>query len=105
MTPKRPSKLSNLMEAIRSALASGRYLYSEHVHESMFKRHLSVGDVKRVLTTGFHEKKKDKYEEMHESWNYAIKGCTVDERNVRVVVAFDKETHLIIITAIDLDKD
>ena len=34
-----------------------------------------------------------------------LRGRTLDERELRIVVSFDEEDHLLIVTAIDLDKD
>ncbi len=56
-----------------------------------------------VLTTGYREAKKDEYKEEHQSWNYAMRGKTVDDRKLRVAVSFDKD-DLLIITVIDLEK-
>jgi len=52
--------------------------------------------------SGWHEKRKDAYSEVFKSWNYAIRGKTIDERELRVVVSFD-EDGLLIITVIDLE--
>ncbi len=42
-------------------------------------------------------------DERHEAWCYAIRGKTVDKRELRVVVSFD-ENYLLIITAIGLER-
>ncbi len=55
-----------------------------------------------VLKTGWHEKAKDQYDVQNKAWNYAIRGKTVDTRELRVVVSFDEE-GLLIITVIDLE--
>lgn len=49
-----------------------------------------------------HEKAKDAYQERYKNWNYAIRGKTVDDRELRVVVSFE-ENGLWIITLIDLE--
>ena len=58
-----------------------------------------------MLRRGFHEKRKDKFDEFHNAWNYSIRGKTVDNRALRIVVSFDAETVMLIITAIVLDDD
>jgi len=58
-----------------------------------------------VLREGFHEKRKDKYEELYKAWSYSIRGKTVDNRRLRIVVSFDSKTGMLIITAIDLDAE
>ena len=54
-----------------------------------------------MLTNGRHEKNKDQYQERYQAWNYAIRGRTVDKRDLRVVVSFD-EDNMLVITAVDL---
>jgi hypothetical protein len=55
------------------------------------------------LKNGYHEKKKDKFEEQYHAWNYVVRGKTIDGRNLRIVVSFDP-SGMLIITAIDLGK-
>ena len=56
-----------------------------------------------VLKNGRHEKAKDKFEEAFSSWNYAVRGKTVDKEDLRVIVSFDEEKKLLIITAFYLE--
>lgn len=56
-----------------------------------------------VLKTGWHEKRKDTYDEIeYKTWNYAIRGKTVDARELRVIVSF-AEDGMLIITVIELE--
>ena len=57
-----------------------------------------------VLRHGWHEKRKDVFDTRYQAWNYAIRGKTVDGRSFRVVVSFEEETRLLIITAIALGE-
>ena len=54
-----------------------------------------------VLRKGHHGKKKDKFDDLHQAWNYSVRGKTVDRRNLRIIVSFD-ENGMLIITAIEL---
>jgi hypothetical protein len=54
-----------------------------------------------VLQHGFHEQGKDTFDQAHASWNYAIRGKTIDARELRVVVSFDAQ-DLLIITVIEV---
>jgi hypothetical protein len=54
------------------------------------------------LRHGYHEQRKDICNEEFDAWNYAVRGRTIDRRNIRVAVSFD-ENGMLIITAIDLD--
>lgn len=67
----------------------------------MASRTINRLEIIDVLANGFHERRKDKFEEKFNSWNYAIRGKTLDNRSLRVVVAFEED--MLIITAIDLD--
>lgn len=40
----------------------------------------------------------------HGAWNYAIRGRTIDGRSLRIVISFEADGVLLIITAIDLGK-
>lgn len=55
-----------------------------------------------VLTTGYREPKKDEFKTEHQAWNYAMKGKTIDNRKLRIIVSLDKD-DLLIITVIDLE--
>ena len=58
-------------------------------------------EIAQVLICGKHEKSRDRFEARHNSWSYSIRGSTVDERELRVVIGFENE-YLVIITVIDL---
>lgn len=57
--------------------------------------------MKQVLMNGHHEKRKDKFRDEFSNWAYAIKGKTIDNRKLRVIVSFDSD-GMMIITVIDL---
>ena len=99
---KRTAKLQNLLEKVKKSLESGDYHYTGHAEERLQQREVTRLEVKQVLKSGHHEKSKDKFDEEFDEWNYSIKGKTVDKRNLRVIISFDK--GMLIITVIDLDK-
>lgn len=99
----KPSKVMSLMEVVRDCLKAGRYLDTRHALQRQEGRQITRPEILYVLKNGFHEKKKDHYEECFQAWNYAIRGKTLDNRTLRVVVSFD-ERSILIITAIDLDE-
>ncbi len=55
-------------------------------------------DVLYVLKSGYHEKNKTSYDEAFQVWKYAIRGKTLDDEDVRIIIRFDKY-GMIIITA------
>ncbi len=99
----RPTKINNLIAVVGKCLDEGRYLDTRHATERQEERSITRPELLKVLRTGFHEKKKDQFKEEYQAWNYAIRGKTVDERNLRVIVSFDLN-GMLIISAIDLDR-
>ena len=89
------------MTEIRKCLDSGRYLDTRHASERQKERQITRSETLFVLRHGHNEKKKDKYDELYQAWDYAIRGKTVDQRPLRIIVSFD-ENGVLIITAIEL---
>lgn len=96
-------KENNLLPRVQRCLEDGRYLDTYHSCSRSGERNITRPEILQVLKTGRHEKRKDKWDERHEAWCYAIRGKTVDKRELRVVVSFD-ENYLLIITAIGLER-
>ena len=96
-----PPKIANLLSIVRRCLDQGRYLDTRHVTERQVQRGISRIEILHALRNGFHEQKKDKFDEVFSAWNYAIRGKTIDRRELRIIVSFD-ENNMLIITAIDL---
>ncbi len=61
-------------------------------------------EIEQVLLTGWHEKRKDTYDQVYMAWNYAVRGKTPQAREMRVIVSFDAVLQLLIVTVIDLDE-
>lgn len=78
----RPIKIINLLELIKECIESGRYRSCLHLEEREMERKITRRDVLYVLMHGFHEKKEDDYDEQYQAWNYAIRGKTVDQRDI-----------------------
>lgn len=100
---KLPEKSNDLIRRIRRCLEVGRYRYTEHALQRMRDRGVIHTEVKRVLKAGYHEKRKDKFNEKEDEWNYSIRGKTIDARTLRVIISFTS-SNLLIITVINLDK-
>ncbi len=89
---------------IRACIEQGRYLDTRHASERQGERGINRAEILYVLKNGYHEKKKDKFEELYLAWNYAVRGKTVDRRALRVVVSFDDASGMLLITAIAIKK-
>jgi hypothetical protein len=97
------SKHVNLLAKIADAVNSGRYMISSHAFQRSKDRLVPVPHVEHVLLNGFHESRKDRFESIYGSWNYAIRGSTPDRVKIRVIVAFSDD-DLLVVTVINLDQ-
>jgi hypothetical protein len=104
--PKWPAKRPNVLLDARARLASGAYRDTRHAFERKRERALSLLELRQAIHGGYHEAQKDTYKPEHKAWNYAIRGRTLDERDVRVVVTFVVEEGdlMLFVTAMDLDE-
>jgi len=97
---RRPEKIANVLEAISKAIEAQRIRYSVHALERMEERGVIESEVLYILKNGFHEKKKDDFDPGL-GWKYAVRGQTLDERDLRIVIAVHGD--VIIVTVIDKD--
>lgn len=63
----------------------------------------SIPDVLYVLKHGYHEKRKTSFDEKFQTWKYAVRGKTLDDIDIRVIIAFD-DTGIMIITVMQVEK-
>ncbi len=84
-------------------LESGKHIYVGHAQQRLQEREVTRLEVKQALKNGYHEKRKDEFKEDHQAWNYSIRGKTIDKKELRVAVTFNKN-NMLIITVIDLSK-
>lgn len=97
----RPPKVPNVLAEVKKHLDLGRYLDTTHLTQRSAERRIIISEILYVLRNGHHETRKDQWKERYGTWNYAIRGRTLDDRDLRIVVAFDTE-GMPIITAIEL---
>jgi hypothetical protein len=100
----KPKKLDNLLKVVRDRIRSGRYRDTMHAIERKKERNIILPEIIYVLNTGRHEKGKDRFDDTFNSWNYAIRGWTLDGLDLRVIVSFDTKKDLLIITAFYIEK-
>jgi DNA-directed RNA polymerase subunit F len=100
--PQKQAQAENLLNKIRELIKKEKYRFTAHAIERRVQRAISVQDTRHVLTHGFHEKGKTTFDERNKAWNYAIRGKTLDNKDLRIIVAIDEE--LIIITVIKVTK-
>ena len=100
----RPTKHPDVLKLVKECIENGRYLDTRHATDRQSERSINRLEVIYVLKNGHHEKRKDKFEDRFNVWNYAIRGKTLDKRDLRIVVSFDENVQLLIITAIEILK-
>jgi len=98
----RAKKIDNVLLLAKNLLQNGAYVISNHAELRQGERCITIGDIRNIINTGYHEKRKDEYKGEHKDWNYAIRGKTLDCEQARVCIAFMKEKHFIVITVIRL---
>jgi hypothetical protein len=99
---KRPDKHKDVLDRTRERLTDGRYRDTRHSADRKAERKISLPELRQAIESGWHEKSKDEFKAEWHAWNYAIRGKTVDGRQLRVAVSFDEEDCLLLITAIEL---
>lgn len=99
----REKSIENVIALAKNLMEKGSYAISKHAILRQGERNFTLGDIKNIINTGYHEKKKDEYKEEYADWNYAIKGKTLDDEAARVCIAFIEESHFIVITVIRLE--
>ena len=97
---KRPPKLADVLELVRMAVEAGNFLDTVHASVRQQQRAITRPEYLYILKNGFHEKAKDTYEPIYLTWKYAIRGKTVDKRDLRVIVTF--KDSLLIITVMEV---
>ena len=97
-------KHSNIIELIKTCVEKGYYLDTRHAFDRQRERSITRLEVLEVLRSGHHEKRKDEFKHEFGTWNYAIRGKTLDKKDLRIVVSFDDSKRLLIITAIEIVK-
>ena len=103
MPQSKPKKIEKLLETIRTCIRSGKYRETFHAEKRQKERKIILPEIICVLNTGRHEKSKDSFDLAFNSWNYAVRGWTLDGMELRVIVSFDAERDLLIITAFSLE--
>ena len=100
----RPDKHPDIMALVKVYVETGNYLDTRHATDRQSERSINRLEVVYILKNGHHEKRKDEFKKEFNAWNYAIRGKTLDKRDLRIAVSFDETTRLLIITAIEILK-
>ena len=87
--PVKSEKVPDLLSRVNDCLDRGTYRFSQHAIDRRKERFVSLPDIIEILRKGYHEKIKDTWDTIFKSWNYAIRGKTVDQDTCRIIVSFE----------------
>jgi len=93
---KKPPQIENLFQVIRECIEQGKYILTEHAVQRVNERDISLNDAEYVLKNGYHEKNKTSFDDAFRTWKYAIRGKTVEDLDIRIILAFDKADMIVI---------
>ena len=100
---ERPSKIADVLKMARQCIETGRYYDTTHARLRKSQRRISLAHVLHVIQNGYHEKRKDQYHPEYKDWTYSIRGRTIDEKDIRIAIAFDRD-DMLIITVIEIAR-
>lgn len=100
----KPKQIENLFQLIRECIDRGQYVLTEHAVLRLNQRDISLTDTEFVLKNGYHEKKKTYFDEIFNTWRYAIRGKTVDDLQMRIIISFNDD-NMIIITVMHVGRE
>jgi hypothetical protein len=95
---------SDLMLMIRKCIEKGRYRLKLHQKQREKQRNILRSEVLYVLKNGKENPKRGGFDVKFQRDKYAIRGRTVDRRELEVIISFNHEGLLEIITTYDLNS-
>lgn len=98
----------NVLSMVHEHVKNGRIIDTRHSKIRQQERVVTFPEIIQVLEAGWHEKVKDEWKTEYNTWNYSIRGKTLDGVELRIPVFFDdnnpKITYFGIVTVIKLIK-
>lgn len=103
------SKDANVTAKMKELLGRNLVRIHPHANDRMGTRGVIYFEVLQALSNARHEPRRDRFSETHSSWEYSFNGSTIDDRELRIGVAFEvdqkSKERLLVVTVIDLEKD
>jgi len=99
----KPEPVKDILRVVRIHVTNDRYTLTTHAIERQGKRQITLNEIKYVLLHGRHNKSRNRFCPSHNAWSYTIEGKNLDEEQMRMVVALDKE-GMVIVTAMYLES-
>ena len=98
-----------LWAIIEKSITDKDYIILPHAKRRQIDRDITDIDILDILENKKNRKrkrnkKKDEYTDGFHDWNYCIEGQDLDEDKIRIIVSFNKEQNLLVITVIRLNN-
>lgn len=102
----KPAKEADVQGKARSLHGKGKLRISSHANQRMAERKVIHYELLQAFSNSQHEPSKDRFSAEHNTWEYSFVGKTIDNRKLRIGVAFelDHKTNerLLVVTVIDI---
>lgn len=98
-----------LWAMIEKCISNNDYIIKVHAKKRQIDRSITDIDILDILENRRNRqrkrnKKKDTYTDGYFDWNYCIEGRDLDKDRIRIIVSFNEESDLLVITVIRLDN-
>ena len=90
--------IEDILGEVRKHVKAKKYKITNHAQERQEKHKITLPDLLFVLSNGWHEKEKTLFDNEFQNWKYAIRGKTLDLKELRVIVDFEEKQNMLIIT-------
>lgn len=81
-----------------------RFRTTQHFQDRERQRDIFLWEALHALKNGSHEESRDEWDNKYQLWKYAIRGRTMEARDLRVVVSILQKEGLLLITVYELGK-
>lgn len=94
-----------IYQIVYKALKNGTLRYSQHAHERMRERNITVSDVKDVIIYGKREEGLDELDKSKKFWRYSIRNSNVDGRDLSISLDIEDHPTAVIVTVMQVDPN
>ena len=98
-------KEKDLIRKMKTLLGVNKLRISPHCSKRMNERNILYYEILQALSNGRHDPKRDRFNSAFKSWDYSIKGQTIDGRDLRIGITFEYVSYdsevILVLTVID----
>lgn len=96
---------AELVAKVRSAVATGVYYLLPHARLRCTEREVPLPDIEHVFAVGHPVAQRDRCDEPNADWSYCFERTTVDNKKLRIVVAFAGRMLIVTVVRLDAKKE